>query len=453
MAKIEGCMAQNRQSRIVNNIVSPYGLAMISYAFFLFSCLIPPSVYTLYMNEPDLMFLDPATILFYTTCVASFVAGVWLVSCLFPSQFLKRRLETRTPPVLFLLAPLILGIGITSVSMFLLLKQVPTLFLLVLSQKGGDVKEALAFEVEGRFTFAPLLLTAICWWAFSRYFDLDIAGWKKRGVAFFLVIGVLTVVAASVLMMSRNLLMPAACGMTILYALHHRSKQPASLKFLLKGTLNVVLSVSLIFFAFSFLRGTDNWNDQVHGLLGYTAASYNRLAAVVNGRLHYPFAGSGAYLSSVAAHTRLLPFAKIFTPPDALAIWGSEFGAVSQAGLDGNLIWSGAFGYIFSDLGWFSLPFVFGYGLLYGVVWNWCKCGRACGIVLYPWFGFCILFWLGTNYLLDAPAEIMLVSAFLLTGYEYVFLKRSARYVNPIRIGDEKELDILPRQFPSRSNG
>src|SRR5258708_32835749 len=91
---------------VIRNIVSPYGLAMISYAFFLFACLIPPSIYSYYMMEPDLMFLDPATILFYTLCVASFVAGVCLVTWLFPSSYVYRKCKTRLSPTFFLLAPL-----------------------------------------------------------------------------------------------------------------------------------------------------------------------------------------------------------------------------------------------------------------------------------------------------------------------------------------------------------
>lgn len=68
-------MNQVGQKRVLNNIVSPYGLALFSYAVFLFACLIPPAIYTYYMREPDLMFIDPATILFYTLCVAAFLGG------------------------------------------------------------------------------------------------------------------------------------------------------------------------------------------------------------------------------------------------------------------------------------------------------------------------------------------------------------------------------------------
>jgi hypothetical protein len=179
-----------------------------------------------------------------------------------------------------------------------------------------------------------------------------------------------------------------------------------------------------LFFAFSFLRGTYGWDEQINGLIGYTAASYNRLAAVVNGSLHYPFAGHGMYLSGVVTHNQML-LAGYLNSPDPLDVWASEFTAVSRAGLDGRLIWSGSFGYIFSDIGWFSVLFIFGYGLLYGIAWNWFKRTKVLGIVLYPCFGFCILFWVGSNYLLDQPLEILSIVAIVLTGYEFVFVRQS----------------------------
>src|SRR4051794_38417753 len=83
-----------RPSRLLNNAVSPFGLAFLSYAFFLFSCLIPPSIYQRYMMEPDFMFLDPATILFYTLSVASFLIGAGLIAWVLPSSFINRKITT-----------------------------------------------------------------------------------------------------------------------------------------------------------------------------------------------------------------------------------------------------------------------------------------------------------------------------------------------------------------------
>jgi oligosaccharide repeat unit polymerase len=418
-------MKSKAPSWLLNNVVSPYGLAAISYAFFLIACLIPPSLYSHYMQEPDLMFLDPATILFYSLCVASFVAGLMLVDWLFPASFSDPGLTTRIGPALFLLIPLALGIAANALSIYLLMKQVPNIILLLISQQGEDLKETLALYVEGNFALAPLLLTGITWWALSRYSGLHLRGWRKMIVICFLVIAILSVIISSALTLIRSLLMLIVCSLAILYVLRRTVKKRVSGRFILGGGVAIVLSICLLFSAFSFLRGSNNLADQLNLIMGYTGASYNRLAGIVNGTVRYPYGGHGMYLSTVITHTHRLPFNRALNPPDGSEVWGSEFGAVSQAGLGGDLIWSGAFGDIFTDLGWFAAPFVFAYGVLYGVVWHWMKRGNVFGLVLYPFFGFCILFWLGTNYLLDTPMEFLLLAAILLFLYELLLLKHS----------------------------
>lgn len=400
---------------------------MISYTFFLFAWLIPPSVYSHYMMERDLMFLDPTTILLYTLCVTSFVTGVGLMSWLLPSSFVDRKLETRISPTLFLLVPLILAITAATITSLYLIKQYPIIILAIWAQQGGTAKETIAFEVSGHLAFVPLTLIGITWWAFQRYSDLDFQGWRRRLVRLFLFIAAISLLALATLTMGRNLLMLGLGGLAILYLLSRRVRKQAGLAFFVRRGVPALAAVTSLFFAFAFLRGTNSWDDQVNQLIGYTAASYNRLAAVVNGDLHYPFAGRGMYLSGVAAHSHYLPFSSLMNYPDPLDDWAAQFDAVSRAGLDGRLIWSGAFGYIFSDLGWLTPFFVFGYGMLSGIAWNWIKRGKVLGVVLYPCFGFCELFWVGSNYLLEQPLEILSIVAIVLGGYELVFLRPRKR--------------------------
>ena len=411
------------QSQILSKIVSPYGLAAISYAFFLFATSIPATTYSRYMNEPDMMFLDTTTILFYTLCVASFIAGVWFISNLFPSAFIDRRIDTRINPTALIMVPLVLAIAIAAIVDTYLVKNYPVILVSLLAQRGGDIKETVALDVDGHLNFAPLFLIGVTWWAFWRYSELDLRGWRRRLVAFSILVAVLTIVVSATLTLSRDTVMLGVFGLAISYIARCTKNGQISPEFILKSSLTMVIGIASLFFAFSFLRGNANWDDQIRTLMGYTAASYNRLAAIVNGRLHYPFAGGGIYLSNVVAHSRFLLIGKILQSPSGIDVWGSEFGAVSQAGLDGSLIWSGAFGDIFTELGWFSPLFVFGYGILYGVVWSWIKRGKVLGVVLYPFFGFCVLFWLGTNYLLDQPAEVLLSIAVLLSIYESVFVR------------------------------
>lgn len=413
--------------RLPKNIASPYGLAMISYAFFLFACLIPPSLYNHYMMEPDLMFLDPATILFYTLCVVSFLMGAWFVKWLLPASFLGRRFETRISPTVFLMIPLTVGIMLTAASVFLLVELNSDIIVFLMTQQGGQLKDLVATELASAYNLAPLMLTGIIWWAFWRSSDVRLNGWRNLLVKSALVVAILAVIAAATLILSRDILMMAACGLAVLYVIRRTAKRRVSFRFAFGAGTAIAVCVVVLFFGFSFLRGVDSWDNQVYTLIGYTAACYNRLAAVVNGNLRFPFADRGLYLSSFVAfnHTwnRLVPLGRLMNWPDQLEVWRAEFGAVTRAGLDGNLIWPGAFGYIFSDLAWFSFPFIFGCGMLYGLAWNWIKRGKVLGIVLYPCFAYCALLWFATNSLLDSQRAVMAVAAIILASYERVFVR------------------------------
>jgi hypothetical protein len=417
-------------NRPVNNVASPYGLAMISYAFFLFACLIPPSIYTDYMMERDLMFLDPATILFYTLCVASFMAGVWVMGWLFPSRFVEPKFRTRISPTLFLMAPLMVGILATTGTLFLLLIYHPEIVFLLLTAQGQQLKETVAFDVATSVNLAPLALTAIVWWAYWRSFDLRLQGWKTRWLKPALVIAVLLLIVTSTLILSRDILVMPLCGLAILYVIRRSTDTPFSFRFVLRTGAPIAISFAVLFFGFAFLRGSDSLAEQIHELFGYTVASYNRLAAIVNGELRFPFAGRGLYVSAFVAfnHTfnRIFLLNNYMNWPDPLGIWGSEFEAVTRAGLDGHLVWPGAFGLIFSDFGWFSVPFLFGYGIVYGLVWNSIKLGKTLGVVLYPCLGFCVLFWIGSNALLDSQRAVLLVAAMAIVAYELIFVRKLA---------------------------
>src|SRR5579875_2801428 len=63
--------------------VAPWRLAMYSYLIFLLALIFPPGLYTRYIHEPDLMFMDPLLFLFYSACVLAFLAGLKIAGSLF----------------------------------------------------------------------------------------------------------------------------------------------------------------------------------------------------------------------------------------------------------------------------------------------------------------------------------------------------------------------------------
>jgi len=412
---------------IARHAVSPHGLAALSFLFFLFAWLFPPRLYSQLVYEPDLMFLDPATILFYLLCVIGFVAGVWLRENLLPkTQPHWFRLTIKMSPVLYVLTPLSIGIALCVLSNVILVRNNPLLIWLLIAQQGSQVKSPNGLLLEGAMTFATPMLTGIVWWAVWRTSQMNLKrnqAWIMKGS---ILLAIFVVAASATLSLNRNNMNVILAGLAVLFILR-RSEQgrltPKRMALFAATCAGLIVSTFLFF---AYLRGGTP-QENLGQLLGYTVASYNRLAAIVNGQLRYPMAGNGTYLSSFLAFNdtlnRIIPFNRFMGSVQFSDQWSSEFAAVDQAGLNGGLIWSGSFGYIFSDLGWVAPLVLVVYGFVAGHLWKSILAGKLGGVILYPWCAFCILFWFGTNYLLDVGAAVLLLDVIALGIYEGLFRK------------------------------
>jgi hypothetical protein len=426
-------VTNNRQSRVLTNIVSPYGLAIISYAFFLTACLIPPSVYSYYLQEPDLMFLDPPTILFYTLCVMSFVAGVALFGFLFPvirrTQF---SIQTKIRPALFILIPLLIAVAVCSMSDVLVIKRNPLILPLLLSQQATQLRtpDGSGIDFGGTFNIAPLFLTGFLWWAQWRLWNL--ASLKRKGriaIRVAIVCGLLASFVASTLAVSRHGFVVLIMGLGIFYLFRRTQNDEVGPRQIYKPILIFAVGGSLFFFLIGMLRGGIGVGSMLQSFLGYTAASYNRLAAVLAGRLHFEYLARGIYFSNCLSFNntvnRVIPYREIMNLPDYYDWWRSAFSSVGQAGLDGNLIFLGAFGELFLEVGWFAPLCLLGYGVFYGFAWRQMRKGTITGIVLYPYCAYCILFWFSTNGLLDNDFAALLIDIALISVFERLFRCRT----------------------------
>jgi hypothetical protein len=148
--------------------------------------------------------------------------------------------------------------------------------------------------------------------------------------------------------------------------------------------------------------------------------------------MHYPYGGHGVFLfdflNSNNVLNAVIPMRKIFAWPDTFELWHASFQAPQLAGLNSNLIWSGIFGYLYSDFGW-TAPLIFSaYGLMYGVVWRQAEFGTTLGVVLYPWFAFSALAWFSGNLVFGEQFPFYIVTGLLLMWYERFFAKRDLIY-------------------------
>jgi hypothetical protein len=413
----------------LNHLVSPYGLALASYALFLVTLVFPPELYTRYMLEPDLIFLDGQTFVFYTLCVIFFIAGVAVVDQFAPARV--QRIPKRVPrfPFAVLAAPVCIGAAFCILSSVLLLRQYPAVWVALLSQGGNDIKES-DVGLNSPLGMANTYLLGILSWALWRYAQSNMTLLRRLAMICIFLIAVASCLVSSALKLSRGELMPTLCGMGILYLLWRAANGKLTRWFCARFMCAASAVILAVFLLFSSIRGKDS-DLFATELLSYGIAGYNRLSALVHGTLHYPYAGHGVYVLNFVVFNNMLnhviPLREIFRWPSFLDVWQSEFGATSDAGLYGFSIFSGAFGYIFSEMGWFSPLLLFAYGLLYGGVWRSFKRGSVFGIVMYPWFAFCILFWFGTNFLFDNKLVVLLLVATALTVYERLTSRENPR--------------------------
>lgn len=417
-------------ARALQNLVSPYGLAGISSLFFLASWLCPPSLYTSVMHERDFLFLNPQVFSFYGLCVSGFILGVW-ISCPHGVRLSPQKLSPRVPVIVFLCLPLSLGLIDTAWALLRTLKQSPNLLLLIAAQQAAALKAGNSFVTGEPLASTAPILVGLTWWTLWRHWQIRLAGWRAHVVRLIILIAICLVIGSSIILVSRNLIMEFSAGIALLFVVHREAEGRLSWRFVLYIAGLFVACIATLFGVFSFLRGTSSFDAQLYLLLGYSSASYNRLAALLAGVLYYPFSGHGLYLSSLASFNdslhRLIPLDRIFHWPDFHDEWVSEFGAVERAGLDGSLVFLSAFGFIFCDLGWLSPLWLLMYGLAYGVIWRAMRRSSVLGIVVYPFFGFCILFWFGTNLLLDSSLVPFLKYAIYLSIYEKLVLRNHPR--------------------------
>lgn len=379
------------------------------------------------MEEPDLVFLDFPTFAFYSLCVLFFLCGVAAVDQFAPAAV---RPDSRRVPkgskAAFLLFPLGVATAFCVASSILLLRDYPGLLIMLESQTGSVVKDS-DIGLHAPLGLSATWLLGILWWASWRYRQWELPPFQRTLVRLSIFGAGLAFFISASLRLSRGELMPLVCSMGLLSVLWRVAQGRFTPRFCITLTTILLICVCTIFLLFSVVRGGE---FEIFGenLSAYTIAGYNRLAALIHGKLHYPYAGHGVYILDFVVFNnmlnRVIPLREMFHWPAFFDVWQSEFGATWAAGLNGYSIFSGAFGYMFAEIGWFAPLLVFIYGLLYGWVWRLFKSGSTVGIVLYPWLAFCILFWFGTNYLFDNKGFVLFLLAGLLTCYERVGARR-----------------------------
>jgi len=412
-----------------NGLASPYGAVLFACSVFLLAWLFPPNVYTAYLGEPDRMFLDLLTLIYFSLCVAAFLLGLRVNRMANPASWHAALPQAESlSPVLYIGVPFLAASTFCGICILKIGAHVNLLMILAAHQGQSIKSMGRAGEQlsEGIWVWGPIVLTGVLWWMYLRVQQLRLS----RGTRVLFMIawffGVCLGITASLATLSRPELLSliAGCGLLFLFYREARGRLRIG-----RGVLYGLAGFSLlavVFLTISFLRGASASSLLISSLFGYSIASYNRLASLVNGSMAYFFGGRGIYLfyylQDASTLDKIFHYQEILHWPSFELLFGSEFSSVAIAGLNSQYIWSGVFGYLFADLGWFAPIYVFLAGIFTGYVWSKFRKGAAMAVVCYPWIAVWILFWNGSNILFNGSFVHLVYLGILLAGWDRLFL-------------------------------
>jgi hypothetical protein len=285
---------------LIRHLVSPYGLVVLPSAMFLFGWLFPPELYTHYVREPDYMYLDITTLFFFALCVVAFLLGVRAIKAWGPRIHeggvpqIKVRIGS---PLLYLGVPLAISALLCLVLLALIAREFNIVSLL-LSQQGTAVKLAYAGQQsdEGRWAAALFVFVGALWWAGYRVHQLELTGAMRKTFNVVYFAGIVLALVTAVATFDRTNLMPVAVGVALLFLYFRTRNAKVKLAPLLLSVFGSMIAVLILFLGLQLARGAAQFDSVITSLLGYSIVSYNRLAAMLMGILHYPYEGRGGYL-------------------------------------------------------------------------------------------------------------------------------------------------------------
>lgn len=374
-------------------LTSPIAGALYSFILYLFFIFIPPSIYEYYVNEPDLMFMDFRAILFVLSCTIAFIAGAFIVGLLPKLKLhMKKLKKIKLSQNVYLSFPLLMIMVITIYFFFLLILNNLSLLPFILIGQGNMIKEYM--DVPSLLSPFFYVFVGTFFWFFNNYLQLQNKTLYLKSLVW---LSFILVFSISIIMVARYILMPFLLSIFIIYI--YSSKQ-ISVTLVIK----VFILIILLFSLFTIMRG----GDVISNIFGYVPASYNRLSAVLAGKIHFKY--KWYYISTYFdGH------------PNNLDVLYNEHNAIANAGLNIYLNWISVYGYIYMVLGWLSFIYFFLLGFFMQIIWNLFRLGNTIGKVAYPWFFTLILLWFSFNMFSWATTIIFLLTGILLLIYGKLF--------------------------------
>ena len=423
----------------VTTALSPVGMVAVAYLFCIASVMIPKDAYEAVMHEPNLMAGNGKLLFMYGMSCLAFLAGFFLMGGNSRNQTLtaqynqRREKQAQTQNRLYHLPPLLVVGVLNLFSMVLIFKNTPGLMGLIMSGDGDVAKQTI--DTTGGLAGVQPLLIAMVWWSMGKHmvvFD-NLRSPQARVSALAIGGSLLLAVMISVVKVARYEIIPLLVGSLIVFLVMNAGRGKVNGRKLLVVAGIAGVAVIGIFMAFSLLRGNTSEFQMQRTLYGYGPASFNHLVAVLEGRLVFPYAGTGTYsfawLSNAPFIYKIVNFQALLGLPDTAAVFQSEFDATERSGLARSFNWVTAFGYYYQDWGQWAYLFMAILGAFTCIFWKKAIKGETMGLVLYPFAAGSILLWFAFPVFTRPQLTTYLLAIVALTVYDMLFSQRKRDYL------------------------
>jgi hypothetical protein len=400
----------------------PKFLILYQFLLIILAIAFPPIVYYYYMHETDIIYGNYVALLFVTLNLMAFYIGT-LASYGLPIIKVNYNLKLNLSEKMYYGTPLII---VQTMVVLFILKFIKdnSKYLYLIFINASSYKEIITGNF---FYFSIYMLIGVLFWViksknFKKYLLLKIL----------VLIAILEVLLSSILTWGRYLIIPFLIGLFVVYYSNYKKIRLKNLILAFSSGLGAFL-----FFGYFRLGNRHNSNISIsylfiRQLIGYTLASYNRLAGILNGSFTYSYGKTGFYLLPFLSHIPLLHhiLPNFYEISEEMA-WLQEFRDVASSGfLDPAFIWSTVYGYIFSVLAWLSPIYFMFIGTFTGWVWRNFLRNKTVGVIFYPWVYASLILAFSYNIMLYPPFISLVYSCIFICLWGLIFKPKTKEEVH-----------------------
>lgn len=411
-------------------LLSPSLIAVVLFIFGILCTLIPVDFYQRTVGEKNYMYGNWRMYIYIALCTAAFLISTFLAMRIAKrnrvktsSWFVRSSKISRFGMNRLIITISLLNLILCSVRLIFMELTIGIGAILSTFSSGGGsqlrdtIIAAIADGKVGWISDVTLGLTVAIWWIASQ------AVRQKRRLLTVALLNLALFAFTSLLSLSRDILLTAILIVVIVSV---SKLNVIGFSNRIRSFLLVLAGVCIFGGIFIFVGGARSSGGQdtfTRQFVGYFPASYNRLAAEIDGKLIYPNSSWGFYSSQwfwdlpvITNVFNLYDVGKTLgldTPQDSLDNWDQQFTSTQAASLNRSYIWLTAYGFAFADYGWFGFVYFLIYGFLAGFLYIKFKQNTLFGGILFPYLLTTIVKWWSILYLSSRTSVIMLGVAFL----------------------------------------